>query len=97
MYRRNAQGTLLQTHDLGVLAMQINDVVLTDLARSLENRVGHHMRMRYPDVGSYPDIPADVYSEDDVMVTLDLAERAVEEAQSVMMVSKDVRLLNTLN
>ena len=53
--------------------------------------------MRYPDVGSYPDIPADVYSEDDVMVTLDLAERAVEKAQSVMMVSKDVRLLNTLN
>ena len=77
--------------------MQINDVVLTDLARSLENQVGHHTRMRYPDVGSYPDIPADVYSEDDVMVTLDLAERAVEEAQSVMMVSKDVRLLNTLN
>ena len=97
MYRRNAQEPLLQTHDLGLLAICVNDGVLTDLARSLENRVGHHTRVRYPNVGSYPDIPADVYSEVDVMVTLDLAERAVEKAQSVMMVSEDVRLLNTLN
>ncbi|KAL8590857.1 hypothetical protein ACOMHN_063169 [Nucella lapillus] len=73
LYFRNADSPCLQSHRLPQLARQIGDEPLQQLADQMESRMGPHIRMRYPDVLAYPNIPADVYSDHDVNLACDLA------------------------
>ena len=87
LYFRNANSSRLKEHSLVIIAVEIGDDSLTDLARQLEERVGNHMRMRYPDVLTYPRIPADVYDAEDVRFACSVTSCALDKVKTILNVS----------
>ena len=87
LYFRNAKSSCLKEDSLVILASAVGDVTLKELARQLEGRVGNHRRMRYPDVLTFPKIPADVYGADDASAACDVAARAVDKVKTILGVS----------
>ena len=64
-------------HNLMRNASQLGDSELTRLANQLEHRLVNSTRMRYPDQGSHPNIPNDVY-------LVEIAHEALELARSIL-------------
>ena len=86
LYHRDADNDCLRSHHLPQLALQVSDAPLLQLAQQLESRVGPHTRMRYPDVLFGATVPADVYTDDDVMLACDVAGSALERARCLIQV-----------
>ena len=87
LYFRNANSSCLRDHSLVNLASEVGDDTLVELARQLEGRVGNHMRMRYPDVLTFPKIPADVYGADDASAACSATTCALDKVKDILNVS----------
>ncbi|KAK6188437.1 hypothetical protein SNE40_004610 [Patella caerulea] len=57
---------------------------LKTLALELQNMIGNHTRMRYPDTLSYPQIPNDVYNKDHSQRGCEIAEKIVNGASEII-------------
>ena len=70
-----------------IIASAVADDSLMGLAQKLEGRVGNHMRMRYPDVLTYPRIPAEVYVADDARFACSVTALALDSVKNILGVS----------
>ncbi|KAK6178774.1 hypothetical protein SNE40_011284 [Patella caerulea] len=57
---------------------------LKTLALELQNMIGDHTRMRYPDTLSYPQIPNDVYNKDHSQRGCEIARKIVNGASEII-------------
>ena len=87
LYVRDANSSHLKEHRLVDLASAVGDAELKALAMQLERRVGNHMRMRYPDVLTYPRIPAEVYVADDARFACSVTALALDSVKNILGVS----------
>ena len=87
LYFRNANSSRLKEDSLVILASAVGDDTLKELARQLEERVGNHRRMRYPDLLMFPKIPADVYGADDASAACTATACALDKVKDIMNVS----------
>lgn len=84
LYCRDANNSLLNSHDIVALARHVNDDDVRELASALDRRVGTHTRMRYPDVLLSPSIPADVYGDQEASDACDLATRVLNKTKTLL-------------
>ncbi|PVD34737.1 hypothetical protein C0Q70_06014 [Pomacea canaliculata] len=64
LFSKDANSFPETSHDITLLASLTGDSGIIGWAREIENIVGFHTRMRYPDALTYPSIPDDVYTAD---------------------------------
>ncbi|XP_050401998.1 sacsin [Patella vulgata] len=57
---------------------------LKTLALELQNMIGYHTRMRYPDTLSYPQIPNDVYNKDHSQRGCEITRKIVNGASEII-------------
>lgn len=64
----------------------MGDKQLVELADQLEQCTGNNMRMRYPDVLVFPQIPADaaVYNMDHAMRAIDIAGQTIKRTKELL-------------
>ena len=72
----------MNEHSLVQICSGLNDSELTQLASQLEDVVGDHTRMRYPDTVRFPQIPNEVYEVGMAQDALQLAKEIVERVQN---------------
>ena len=86
LYHRDADTDCLQSHRLPQLAAHVHDASLLQLAQQMESRIGPHTRMRYPDVMSFPNVPAEVYLDEHVNFACEVAGSVLERVRSLIQV-----------
>ncbi|KAK7488212.1 hypothetical protein BaRGS_00020519, partial [Batillaria attramentaria] len=64
-FRRDAWACRKTSHSLRELAGSLSDSEITEHAGQLDDLVQYHTRMRYPDLCTFPKIPAEVYGQDE--------------------------------
>lgn len=74
----------INRHDLSQNASRLNDSELLKLATQLERRLVDSTHMRYPDRMCYPQIPKDVYSDEDAREALRLAEEILQRVRNLV-------------
>lgn len=74
----------INRHDLSQNASRLNDSELLELATQLERRLVDSTHMRYPDRMCYPQIPKDVYSDEDAREALRLAKEILQRVRNLV-------------
>ncbi|XP_055956107.1 sacsin-like [Patella vulgata] len=71
-------------HNLYLVARELPYDNLKTLALELQNMIGDHTRMRYPDTLSYPQIPNDVYNKNHSQKGCEIARKIVNGASEII-------------
>nr|KAG5700586.1 hypothetical protein BaRGS_015382 [Batillaria attramentaria] len=84
-FRRDAWACRKTSHSLRDLAGSLSDSEITEPAGQLDDLVQYHTRMRYPDLCTFPKIPAEVYGQDEATKACDFAGQILKRAQTLVL------------
>lgn len=84
LFSKDANTFKETSHDIKSLASLTGDSEIIGWAREIEDIVGLHTRMRYPDALTYPSIPDDVYTTDQASRVCSIASSIVHRVESLL-------------
>ncbi len=71
-------------HNLSVIAQDIDNSYVQELASKLESLLGSSTKLRYPDQWHYPAIPHTQYSRETALEALEITEALMDEINEIV-------------